>query len=337
MVYRPDDSRFALGIGLNAVAGFGVDYAGSNSNPILTARPPVGVGVGPVFSDYQVLQVSPALAYQVTDRLTVAAGPNLDIARLQFEPGLFLAPDDANGDGFATYPSATHTRSAWGAGFTLGIYYRADTWATGVSYKSAQWFEPFSYNTTNELGMPRRASVNLELPMILSWGVAYTGIERWVLATDLRYLGFDQVRGFGRSGFRADGGAAGLGFDDTFALALGAQYRATDRLSVRGGYTYGTNPVPDAQSTVNVASATIIQHQVTAGASWDVTDSFTVSLGYTHGFENSISGPLQTAFGNVPGTSVGSSAAFDSLIFGASVKFGPSCSRRCEAIPADLR
>ena len=33
LVYRPDDSRFALGIGLNAVAGFGVDYAGSNSNP----------------------------------------------------------------------------------------------------------------------------------------------------------------------------------------------------------------------------------------------------------------------------------------------------------------
>ena len=100
--------------------------------------------------------------------------------------------------------------------------------------------------------------MNLELPMILSWGVAYTGIERWVLATDLRYLGFGPVRGFGRSGFRANGSAAGLGFDDTFALALGAQYRATDRLAVRCGYTYGTNPVPDAPSTVNVASATII-------------------------------------------------------------------------------
>lgn len=332
LVYRPDDSRLAYGLLVNAVAGFGVDYPGSATNPILTARPPAGVGVGPVYSDYQVLQVSPTVAYQLTDRLSVAGGPNINLGRLQFAPGLFVPPDDANGDGFATYPPATHTRWSWGGGFTVGLYYKADTWAAGVSYKSPQWFEPFRYNTTDELGRPRGAAVNLDLPQVVSVGGAYTGFERWVLAADLRYLGYGQARGYGDAGFLPTGAAAGLGFQDMFAVAVGAEYRVTDRLTARCGYSYGTNPIPDAQAAVNVASPTIFEHIITAGASWAVTDDFSLSVGYLHGFDRSISGPLRTAAGTVPGVTVRSSAVFDAITFGASVKFG-SLPGRCSGSP----
>jgi len=102
----------------------------------------------------------------------------------------------------------------------------------------------------------------------------------------------------------------------------------TDRLTVRGGYSYGTNPIPDARASVNIASPTIIEHVLTTGASWNVTDDFALSVGYLFGPRNSISGPLLLPTGPVPGTSVGSSTSFHAITFGASVKFGAG---RCKA------
>lgn len=330
LVYRPEDSpRWAYGMSLNAVAGFGVDYPGSLTNPVLSPRPPVGVGGGPIFSDYQVLQIIPAASYQLTDRLSVGAGPTLDLGRLQFDPGLSLRPDDANGDGFASYPPALHTRNSWGAGFILGVYYRGDAWAAGFSYKSTQWSEPFRYNTTDELGRPRNALVHLELPMIFSWGLSYTGFQRWVLSTDLRYINYANARGYGSQGFTAFGSSGGLGFRDVFAVALGAQYRVTDRLTVRSGYSYGNNPVQNDLTSFNLASSTIIQHTLTVGGSWAVTDSLTMNVAYLHGFKNAIAGPLVLPTGPAPGTSLTSAVAFDSIAFGASVTFGPTRRTPC--------
>ena len=45
LVYLPEDSPLGFGLGVFALAGFGADYAGSNSNPLLTAPPPHGIGL----------------------------------------------------------------------------------------------------------------------------------------------------------------------------------------------------------------------------------------------------------------------------------------------------
>jgi long-chain fatty acid transport protein len=155
LAYLPEGSPLSFGLGVFAAAGFGVDYAGSTTNPALTAPPPTGIGFGPVFSELEVLQITPAVAYRLTDRLSVAAGPTLDLATLKLAPGLFAAPDDANRDGFATYPQATHSQTTWGGGFVVGAYYQADTWAVGASLKSPQWFDTLRFNSSDELGRPR--------------------------------------------------------------------------------------------------------------------------------------------------------------------------------------
>jgi long-chain fatty acid transport protein len=326
LAYHPEGSPFSFGLGIFAQAGFGLDYPGSTTDPLLTPPPPNGIGVGPIHSDYQVLQITPAVAYQLTDRLSVAAGPILDLATLLIDPAFFAAPDDANGDGFATFPTGSHTQTTWGGGFIVGTYYRADTWGLGASIKSPQWFDTFRFNSRDELGRPRDLRFGLDLPMILSVGASYTGWERWVLAADLRYLDFANANGFGDKGFTPEGAVGGAGWRNIFALALGAQYQMTDALSLRAGYTWNENPIPNSQTSFNLAVPTIIQNTLYAGASWQVTEDFALSLAYIHGFENSIQGPLVFPAGAVLGTSVRSSAAVNSAVLGATVKFG--CSRR---------
>lgn len=329
LAYRPDQSPLTYGLGVFGIAGFGLDYAGSPSNPVLTAPPPNGVGFGPIYSQYQVLQIAPALVYEVNDHFSVSVSPLLNIGQLQLDPAVFAAPDDANADGLFTYPRGTHSRTAWGAGFSLGAYYTAGDWGFGANYRSPQWFDSFSFNTTNELGQPRTVEFNLDLPAIVSIGTSYKGIDRWLLAADLRYLDFKNADGLGDSGFAANGALRGIGFESIFAIALGAQYQMTDALALRAGYSWNENPIPDSQTAANVASPLIIEHILSAGASYQVTDDLTLSLAYSHAFENSVTGPIVLPMGAIPGTSITSTAAVDMLFVGATVKFG---SRKCRPL-----
>lgn len=321
LAFRPENSDFTFGFGAFAVAGFGLDYAGSITNPLLTPPPPVGLGFGPVFSQYQVLQLAPALVYDVTDELSISVSPLLDIGSAQLDPASIAAPDDANGDGFATYPSGTHSQQSWGAGFSLGAYYQTEIWGFGACYKSPQWFQDYRFNSANELGVPQSFGFDLDIPSIVSIGTSYQGIERLLLAADLRYLDYGNAAGFGDSGFRPTGALRGIGLQSIFAASLGAQYQLTNSLSTRIGYSWSENPVSDNQSSANVASPLVIQNMLSAGATYQMTSALSLSLAYTHAFENSVSGPLVLPVGAIPGTRITNTASVDMLTIGATVKF----------------
>ncbi|MFL5245244.1 MAG: OmpP1/FadL family transporter [Gemmataceae bacterium] len=322
LVYKPEDSILSYGLGIFAVAGFGVDYSGSFTNPIATAPPPVGLGFGPAHSDYEVLQIAPAINLQLSDRLSVAAGPTLNIAKLSVNPALFGVPDDARGDGFATYPQGTHSQTTWGGGFNVGAYYHQDVWGFGASFKSPQWFDKFRFNSSDELGRPRELTFDLDLPMVVSVGTAYSGLERWVFALDGRYMDYRNTNGFGDRGFTDAGSLRGLGFRSIFAAAVGAQYQVCDTVFLRLGYSWSDNPIPNDQAVINALSPVIIQHMLSLGASWQVTPDFKLSMAYVHGFENSVEGPLVTPAGPVPGTAVRDRTWGDIFSIGGSVTFG---------------
>ena len=325
--HRPDGSAMTYGFGVFGVAGFGLNYPGSPINPVLTPPAPNGLGFGPIFSQYQVVQIAPALVYDVNDQFSVSFSPLLDIGSLQVDPLVVAAPNDANGDTFATYPAGMHSRQAWGAGFAFGTFYRMDDcWSFGASYKSPQWFQSYNFNTTNELGQPGTAAFNLDLPSITSIGTSYKGIDRVLLAADLRYLDFANTNGFGDSGYAPNGALNGVGFQSIFAVALGAQYQITDATSLRLGYSWNENPIPASQTAANVASPLLVQHILSAGMSYQVTSALSLSVAYIHGFQNSTTGPIVLPVGAIPGTSMTSTSSVDSFIIGATVKFGgPKC------------
>ena len=73
---------------------------------------------------------------------------------------------------------------------------------------------------------------------MFSWGVAYKGLPKTLIDVDLRYIDYANTSLFGTKVI--DGG---LGWQSVFAVALGGQYQATDRITLRGGYLYNTNPI----------------------------------------------------------------------------------------------
>jgi long-chain fatty acid transport protein len=321
LVYRPGDSDVTYGLGIYGAGGFAVNYPASLTNPILTPQPPKGIGLGNLSAEFDIIQIAPTVSYQVTDHLSAGFAPTVDLARFLADPG-FVFPPNPIGGGLANYPAATHTRWIWGLGFQAGAYYTTDSnWNFGASVKSPQWFEPVRFNSQTQTGAPRSLKFHVDYPLFAAVGTSYTGFERWVFAADFRYVDYNDTPEFSHTGFDPTGAVRGLGWRSVFSLALGAQYQWTDCLALRLGYTYNMNPIPDSNSTFNVASPTIIQHSISVGSTYKVTDCFLVSLAYVHDFENSISGPFITPLGTVPGSTIKSQTSTDAILIGATVKF----------------
>ena len=244
LIHRPDDGPFSYGLGIMTVGGFALNYPGSSSDPVLSARPPNGVGVGPLFSQYAVLQIVPTISYRITDRFMIGASPMLNMAQLQVNPGLITAPDDANPNSSPAYPPAVGTHYAFGGGFQVGMLWQEESgWNVGGSLKSPQWFQSFQYNTANELGQAESARFGLNVPLIASVGGSYTGFDKFVFGIDLHYIDYVNTQGYQSVGFAPSGAVQGLGWRDVFAVAIGGQYRITDQFAVQLGYSFSTNPI----------------------------------------------------------------------------------------------
>lgn len=318
LVYHPEEiPGLTLGMGSYA-SGAGVNYRGDPSNPIFSPTGPFGNFVlGPSFANMAIFQSVTNVSYQVTDKLAVGVGAVLDYALVSFDPAFFAPADDANGDGIRTFPAATHSRPFWGAGFKAGVYYRVTPSVDiGFGYTSPQWLETWYFNARDELGNPRQLRLRATLPAIYSWGVGFHGIERLTLATDLRYIDYQNTELFGVS---VPNG--GLGWQSVFAVAVGGQYEVTDRLSVRAGYTFNTNPVLSFDTLFNVQAPAITMHTISAGFSLRVWENIISTLAYSYAFPNSISGPLVQLTGT--GTTITTSA--HSLLFGVTIRLGGSC------------
>lgn len=314
-----------FGLGMSVVGGLKINYPGSLTNPVLAPQsnnPLVPGGLGSLYTDAQFFQMAPVFSYAITQRLSVGFGPTVTLGQVVVDPLLGANPNDADGSGAATYPSGRGTRFAWGGGAQLGVYYITDhNVHLGASIKSPQWMEHYRVHTEDELGIPYTETFNLDLPMIISVGAAYSGIEDLVLAVDLRYFDYRNTDGFGDTGYGPMGKLNGLGWSNQFAVATGMQYRLLERTLVRLGYTYNTNPFGDGDAFYNVGSPLNYQHQLGVGGSWEVTDCVAVHLSYTHYFEFSSTGPVVLPTGPVPMSSVTNTATGHIGSLGITVKY----------------
>jgi long-chain fatty acid transport protein len=316
IAYRSKESPWTLGLGIFGVGGFSTNYSSSVTNPILFPQA-VG-GLGRIHSKGEIYQIIPTASLAITEKLSVGFAPTITLAQVSADP-LFLAPPD----GFGIYGPGSGSRMTWGAGFQLGAYYLTNfNWQLGASVKSAQWFEPFRFNSQDTIGLPVLDKINLMLPTIVSVGAAYTGFERLTYGIDFRFFNFEGADGFRQSGFTPDLAVAGLGWKNILSVSNGLQYQWTPRLTLRGGYTYNQNPISQGQSFFNVQTPLIIQHWLSVGGSLKLTGNISANLAYTHGFRNQVSGPIVSpVVGAIPGTTVANQVSADILNAGMTVVF----------------
>ena len=319
VVHREAGSPWSFGLGGFAIGGFGVDFPASTTNPIFTPQPPHGgMGFGAIYSEFQLMQFCPTVAYQSTSGWALGFAPTINWASLAISPFSAGAP---NGDG--TYPSAAHGDTSWGIGFSSGLVLSVGQLLEfGVSYKSPQWFEDFKFNSYDHAGAPRQLVMDLDYPSILSLGLGYVGFQDIKLACDVRYIDYENTDGFQSAGFDANGAVTGFGWQSIWAFSLGAEFTLTDHLTWRCGYTFNECPIDSQTMFYNSPAPALIQHHLSTGFTCRLESGWTCSLAYHHGLKNSVSGPWHhPAMGEINGTRITGSLATHGVIGGVSKQF----------------
>ena len=314
-VYHTPNPAITLGLAINAVGGFKTNLPADPSNPVLAPAP---TGLGRVSSEASFLQIAPVVSLALADNLSVAAGPTVTTGQVGFEPYIF---DPANADG--SYSTGRSTRYHWGGGIQGGIYYIHDCrWHLGASLKSPSWMEEFQAFGEDQTGAPRLLHTKFDLPLILSLGLAYSGMEDWLIATDVRLVDYANADGFGDPAvFDATGELQGLDYSSIVALAVGVQRRWSERIYLRAGYTFNQNPIKNDEAMFNLASPLIYQHMISLGSSYELTPNIALNAAYSHMLANTRHGPVVLpGVGAVPGSSVSNELDAHFLSFGILIR-----------------
>lgn len=319
-VHQTANPFVKFGFEISGVAGFSSNFRADPTNPILgTPLGTGGTGVGGIKSEAMFYQIASAFSLQMTDRLSIAAGPTVGLAKVSLDENPFVAVNANN-----LYPRGDGTRYHWGLGAQLGIHYVHNCcWEFGASIKSPTWFEKMRYFSEDAGGLPRTDQLDIDLPMIVSGGLAYKGLEYTLLTLDLRYFDYTTSEGFGDSAtYRADGSVDGLGWNDVFAVATGAQFQLTPALTGRLGYIYTTDMIEDEDTFINIPAALDYQHIVTVGASYALNEHATISAAYNYFFEWGSTGEYYVpGAGAIPGSSVTTELDAHIAVIGVNVRY----------------
>lgn len=304
--HRPG-SRLALGMGFLGLAGFGVDYPQTQGNPLLSPQP---AGFGRVYSNYAFMKVPVALAFQVTDSLSLGASLNAGRATLTADPAGFTTPDCSSPA--SCFVPSVNNDSAFGFGVTVGMLYDiSDRLSFGLSYATEQDFEEFEWHTSvanpnlPTFGRDRVVRFKLNAPPMLSAGIGFRPTDRVNVALDGRWVNYESTDGFEDA----------LGFKDMTVIALGLQFRASDKLTLRLGGNHSDSPIESDRVFFTVPVPAVFEDRVTAGLGFRVYENLQANLAYYHVFENRVSGPIfSPATGPIPGSRVTTEMAMDSLV-----------------------
>ena len=353
-----EDSNHTFGISAFGISGFGVDFPqetnlpmGSDgqpnpnwnpndSNPIL--YPQSMMGFGNLHSEYMLLQIGFTWAYNFSEKFSIGLQPTFNYASLILEPNPLSAPSQTLG-----YP-LSKSASATGFGGQIGLFYDSlNGFKLGASYKTPQYFSDFDFeNTYLDGSSADKVKFNMNYPAIYSVGIGYSkGIVD--LALDYRYVDYEGTEGFQDSGWQiADSGPMngfptgavnGFGWENISVVSFGFQLKAVERLPLRFGYTYSTNPIKDELAFFSTPATAIIAHAFQFGLSYEFTEKFRLDAVYHYGMsDGKTSGNLlnptpqqfggpwspQNPLGKIPGSEVAYDMTTNMFMIGLNFKLG---------------
>jgi len=354
-VYGREGSKHTFGVSAFGISGFGVTFPEETNNPMSPTFNPTlnsnpinypqqARGFGHIESDYMLLQVGLAWAYEITDNLSIGVQPTVNYAALELAPNPIAAPDQT----LQEYP-VSDKASAIGYGAQFGIFYNSPNGIKiGASYKTPQKFSDLKFkNTYSSNGsVAPDVAFNMDYPAILSFGLGYS-TEMIDFAIDLRQVDYENTAGFEAKGWKIaesgpfagfpTGAVNGFGWKNIQILSVGLQYKGIETLPLRVGYTYSSNPIDSELAFFSIPATAIIKSAFEFGFSHKFNANYTLNGVYHHGesgkkTEGPILNPTPDFMGGpwnattnplgvMPGTKVGYEMKTDMIMLGVTYTF----------------
>lgn len=260
---------WSFGVGVNVPFGLATEYE------------PGWIGrFQGINSEVKTLNINPSASFKLSERASIGFG----LSYQRGEIDLLTAIPAAGGGG----ENATSVDGdAWG--FNLGALFDvAAATRLGVHYRSSLDYEmDGSTRFTSPALAARNGDVKLELetPASLSFSAAHRLSDRVELLGDITWTEWsriDRLPLVGTSGPLSGATIDTLtfNFDDTWRLSAGANYKSSDRWTLRGGVAFDQSPVPDA-ATRSVRLPDNDRYWLSLGATYRLSQNSRFDVGYT--------------------------------------------------------
>lgn len=261
----PFNERIVFGVSVNATYGNTVKAENVWQGSIFAAT-----------SKLRIITVTPSVAYKINEQWSIGAGLQVQYASAHQTarfPGPPITPfaggvgiTESDGVGFGWTLGATYT--PW-QGTQIGLGWRS---FVDQKVEGRTAFGPaVSTNSSGTLNLPNR--VNLSL--------------RQTVTPQLDILASVEWQNWGRIGHArlenpANAALAVLpfGYSDGWMFSLGAEYRATEALTLRAGIGYEISPVKDSVRRFSLPDSDRLW--LSAGLSYEVTQRFTLNASYSY-------------------------------------------------------
>ncbi|KTD16023.1 transporter [Legionella israelensis] len=284
-------------VGLSIVAPFGLATDWPKSSPVRYSA---------TFTELITVNVSPEIGGKITDNFALGGGLDLQYARVKFNrilgspavlnaselpPNLFDSLSYNEGDSFGVGFHAgvmgifndNHTR--------IGLNYQSRMKHTfhGYSKLSGILADPSLFNANTSFRTDNLFSNNIEFPEVVTLSGYHDVNERFALLGSIIYTRWDVINtielnnvaaalpGGGNAAVRS---SSTLNYDNSWRFALGANYKLTDCLMLRGGVSYDETPLTDANRDVRLPDEDRVVLSI--GAHYDVNPEIGVDVGYTY-------------------------------------------------------
>ncbi|UKE51218.1 outer membrane protein transport protein [Xanthomonas translucens] len=198
-------------------------------------------------------------------------------------------------------------------GYTLGGLFSIDenthigfSYRSKVEYKitdgTADFTTPANAATVLAVAAPgtfvdTKGRATVTLPATATASFTHTINEQWTVMADVSrtaWSEFDQVTvDFANN---QPNSVLNFAYNDTTFVSVGADYRMSDTLTLRGGLAYDETPTSNEHRDVRVPDAS--RKWVSLGLSWRPSEQAEYSFGYTHLFTSDPSINSTTATGN---------------------------------------
>ncbi|MEO6022229.1 MAG: outer membrane protein transport protein [Burkholderiales bacterium] len=299
--------RLSFGVGINSPFGLTTEYDDGWVGRYHALK-----------SDLLTVNINPSVAWKINERFSLGGGVSIQYAKAELSSAVDFStvclgaapPATCAALGLATPGNTARDGKAtvdgdhWGYGFNLGAMWQiVPSTRLGFAYRSsisqnlsgdAKFDNVPAAFTANPNFQNRNVTASVDLPDTASLNV-YSQIDQsWAVMADLtwtKWSRFEELR------VKSINGAADIltteKWDDSFRVAVGANYKPTEKWTLRAGLAYDQSPVPDQYRTPRIPDQD--RTWVSFGANWKITQNGSLDFGYAHIFVKSASVNLSTA------------------------------------------
>ncbi|MDX2321548.1 MAG: outer membrane protein transport protein [Moritella sp.] len=178
------------------------------------------------------LQINPALSYKINDKLSIAAGAQINYGLIKVSTSVL----------------ETDIATDWAYGFNVGTLYQEKQWSLGMSYRS-KLDHKFDVDVeTLSLIKPNPSQLNLTtsilVPAITDISARFAINERLSLLGSVQFHQWSEFEGTPINNEIKDLSIE-RDWDDVWHYAIGTEYALNNGWTLKAGFSYETSPQDD--------------------------------------------------------------------------------------------